>query len=539
MTFMMNRQTNSPSPASCMPFNTPLPLFLVDCAHTPKSTGRTSLEGVTRAEQRLGMCLHQPRFIRCDDAGDHRSFFLTSSLSFHQHSLTASHAYTPHHPNQTTDRDLRPLRKPLLTKRSRRCLRDVAAGRPGILLKPKLNPLEGDSSLRAHVGKWWQKDASAVHFLPQAVVLAHSYQPHTGGRFLLRLTNPLPAPVRVAVVPEPPPDVGEPPSSSPYYLRRLAGALGADALVLRAGVAAGEKEEKEQVEVVLEGREDEYLEEDEDGGGGPEAAEASARALFDDGSEEGEVNDATPAVLAQSRHQAWLRVAVSAPGNDADEESRDGAVVGVLLFLRLEGRRGEFAALPSTSTFCAAASSAATVARDADSSSIVVPLCLAFRPSHGGRSEEAATEQEEEEPSTSKRAAAPSRARRQRQRKQQQQHDSAAASAAAAATDIRSFFKGLLGAPAGAAEAKAPPVAPAPAPASATAASAFFEGLLASSGAPAPAPPRRTTRARAKQAQAAQAAAKLSEDDGAGGSGLESALQGLGLGEGSEGSGLR
>jgi hypothetical protein len=74
-------------------------------------------------------------------------------------------------------RSLRPLRKPLLTKRSRRCRKDVDAGpfqhpnpvlghksecltprvdtgRPGILLKPKFNPLEGDSSMRSNLGQW-------------------------------------------------------------------------------------------------------------------------------------------------------------------------------------------------------------------------------------------------------------------------------------------------------------------------------------------------------------------------------------------------
>ena len=50
---------------------------------------------------------------------------------------------------------------------SRRCRAELAAGRTGILIKPKLNPLEGDTSLRAGHGQWWKKDSSAVHAVPR------------------------------------------------------------------------------------------------------------------------------------------------------------------------------------------------------------------------------------------------------------------------------------------------------------------------------------------------------------------------------------
>lgn len=50
-----------------------------------------------------------------------------------------------------------PLPMPLRVRTSRRCRAELAAGRPGILLKPKLNPLEGDSSLRTGHGQWWKK----------------------------------------------------------------------------------------------------------------------------------------------------------------------------------------------------------------------------------------------------------------------------------------------------------------------------------------------------------------------------------------------
>ena len=93
----------------------------------PSLPSLTSLNSITTAEQRQHACI------------------------FHQPSSTSS---------------LIPVRRLLSCKRSRRCRVDVEKGRPGILLKPKVNPLEGDSSLRSHVGKWWQKDTSAVHVLP-------------------------------------------------------------------------------------------------------------------------------------------------------------------------------------------------------------------------------------------------------------------------------------------------------------------------------------------------------------------------------------
>ena len=53
--------------------------------------------------------------------------------------------------------ELLPLAVPLRSRKSRRCRAELAEGKPGILLKPKLNPLEGDSSLRTGHGQWWKK----------------------------------------------------------------------------------------------------------------------------------------------------------------------------------------------------------------------------------------------------------------------------------------------------------------------------------------------------------------------------------------------
>jgi dynactin-4 len=71
-------------------------------------------------------------------------------LSFQLQSLNSCHI--PEH-----RKDLLPLPTPLRVRFSRRCRAELAAGRPGILLKPKLDPLDGDSSLRSGDGRWMKK----------------------------------------------------------------------------------------------------------------------------------------------------------------------------------------------------------------------------------------------------------------------------------------------------------------------------------------------------------------------------------------------
>ncbi len=62
--------------------------------------------------------------------------------------------------------DLIPLPMNFRTRVSRRCRKELAAGRTGILMKTKQNPLDGDTSLRSGHGQWWMKDSSAVHVVP-------------------------------------------------------------------------------------------------------------------------------------------------------------------------------------------------------------------------------------------------------------------------------------------------------------------------------------------------------------------------------------
>jgi hypothetical protein len=75
-----------------------------------------------------------------DDEIAESSLSQVSLLSLQLQSLNYS---TPPRSKQ----DLLPLPIPLRVRTSRRCRAELAEGRPGILLKPKLNPLEGDTSL--------------------------------------------------------------------------------------------------------------------------------------------------------------------------------------------------------------------------------------------------------------------------------------------------------------------------------------------------------------------------------------------------------
>jgi hypothetical protein len=92
--------------------------------------------------------------------------------------------------------DLLPLPVPLRVRESRRCRAELAEGRPGILLKPKLNPVEGDTSLRTGHGQWHKKDSSAVHVVPRVRVTGQAAVGNT--RFLLlKVSNPTLGSVRL------------------------------------------------------------------------------------------------------------------------------------------------------------------------------------------------------------------------------------------------------------------------------------------------------------------------------------------------------
>merc|ERR1740124_434648 len=78
-----------------------------------------------------------------------------------------------------------PIPIPLRPRKSRRCRAELKEGRPGILVKPKLNPLEGDTSLRSGHGQWYKKDSSALLVVPSISVEALK-----DDAVLLRVHNP-------------------------------------------------------------------------------------------------------------------------------------------------------------------------------------------------------------------------------------------------------------------------------------------------------------------------------------------------------------
>ncbi|KAL7432005.1 hypothetical protein ACHAXH_002128 [Discostella pseudostelligera] len=97
--------------------------------------------------------------------------------------------------------DLLPLPVNYRARVSRRCRAELAAGRTGILMKPKQNPLDGDTSLRSGHGQWWMKDSSAVHVVPNvqlqrvgADVTRHKYAA------LLKVKNPTLNMIRLRLV---------------------------------------------------------------------------------------------------------------------------------------------------------------------------------------------------------------------------------------------------------------------------------------------------------------------------------------------------
>jgi dynactin-4 len=91
-----------------------------------------------------------------------------------------------------------PLAIPLRARKSRRCRAELKEGRPGILVKPKLNPLEGDTSLRSGHGQWFKKDSSAILVVPRVTI-----EKQDGEAVLLRVHNPTLGVVKLSFGPSP------------------------------------------------------------------------------------------------------------------------------------------------------------------------------------------------------------------------------------------------------------------------------------------------------------------------------------------------
>ena len=102
--------------------------------------------------------------------------------------------------NSMISAQLLPIPIALRARTVRRCLKEVESGRPGILVKPKVNPLEGDTSQRYGHGQWWKKDSSAIHSIPRIQIKKTRYNPTTNQyALLLQVKNPTLGPIRLRI----------------------------------------------------------------------------------------------------------------------------------------------------------------------------------------------------------------------------------------------------------------------------------------------------------------------------------------------------
>ena len=96
-----------------------------------------------------------------------------------------------------------PKRVKLLAKQILRCRKDAEENKLNIILQPKTLPLEGDSSQKLHKGKWWMKDASAVHSLPRLCLKRlyslSDYQ-NGKGKLVIQITNPKDVPIEIQIL---------------------------------------------------------------------------------------------------------------------------------------------------------------------------------------------------------------------------------------------------------------------------------------------------------------------------------------------------
>ena len=124
--------------------------------------------------------------------------------------------------------------------------------------------------MRSNVGKWWQKDSSAINVLPTISVINHQHMTKAfkrgGGagavddegvrsiQLIVKLSNPINGKVHATLVPEP---KG---SQVPSYRKHLRVAVGEKCAIYQADLS---EDYEQRTSVVLQSFEDEYLD-DED-----------------------------------------------------------------------------------------------------------------------------------------------------------------------------------------------------------------------------------------------------------------------------------
>lgn len=155
-----------------------------------------SLEILEHSLMQKKIALNSPSSIvgvACDPGKDDIQFSKATSTIINQlptsQQMAAQMTITSTTPKSRSD--LIPLPVHFRARVSRRCRKELAEGRTGILMKSKQNPLDGDSSLRSGHGQWFMKDSSAVHVVPNVHlhrvgvdVTSHKYAA------LLKVKNP-------------------------------------------------------------------------------------------------------------------------------------------------------------------------------------------------------------------------------------------------------------------------------------------------------------------------------------------------------------
>jgi len=129
-------------------------------------------------------------------SGDHDQGSDINNMTFDQYSRQSTISTFNSLDNET----IMPIPVKLRTRAVRRDCKELASGKPGILVKPKANPLEGDSSLRYGQGQWWKKDSSAIHTIPKITIYKRLYNRDTSQHaLLLCISNPTLGPIRLKV----------------------------------------------------------------------------------------------------------------------------------------------------------------------------------------------------------------------------------------------------------------------------------------------------------------------------------------------------
>lgn len=132
---------------------------------------------------------HLQPHLTAHDVSDFYSASDTSTISSSVHLTTLDQRLRSVRHQPALLSSLYPRRAALRTKRTLRCRKDVVEGKLSILVQPKTFPLEGDSSQKLQQGKWWVKDASAIHMIPRLAITKLPTFGKEGSYLHLTVTN--------------------------------------------------------------------------------------------------------------------------------------------------------------------------------------------------------------------------------------------------------------------------------------------------------------------------------------------------------------